>query len=206
MTTKHAAREARANARLAELQLEQARWADLVERASDPLRSGRFKLLGDVDEDGVDGLVDQLHAYAALYDEPQPILLDIDSPGGEATSAFVLYDTLRHYASAGHLLTTRVRGRAASAAGLIFMAGEVRIIGAHAQVMIHQPRVDHTSGQLSDILEEAEGMQWIHDRVRDVYTSRSDVAADRFEPQAIPGEWWIDADLAVRLGIAHHIG
>lgn len=75
--------------------------------------------------------VEQLDTAAAGASR---ILVSINSPGGSVFDAFAIYNALRRHDLP---VTTRVDGVAASAASLIFMAGDERVMPENAMLMIH---------------------------------------------------------------------
>jgi ATP-dependent Clp protease protease subunit len=131
----------------------------IVERASfgeysiDPyskLLADRIVMLGTtVDDVAAGGVMAQL-----LYlDHDQPdrdISLLINSPGGSLTAMTAIYDTMR-YVNAD--IQTVCLGQAGSAAALLLAAGTPgkRTMLPNARVVIHQPALDVSQGQTSDL-------------------------------------------------------
>ena len=66
--------------------------------------------------------------------ETEPVHIMINSPGGDGELAFDMHDHLR---SLGRQITTECTGQCASAASIIFLAGDRRIAGC--PIMIHNP-------------------------------------------------------------------
>ncbi len=66
----------------------------------------------------------------------RPLRVWIDSPGGVLADAFELFGKLRQLRP----LMTIAYGRCESAATVIFMAGNIRVIHEGARFMIHHPR------------------------------------------------------------------
>jgi len=66
--------------------------------------------------------------------ETEPVHIIINSPGGDGELAFNMYDYLR---GLGRTITTECTGQCASAASIIFLAGDRRIAGC--PIMIHNP-------------------------------------------------------------------
>ena len=63
------------------------------------------------------------------------------SPGGGIISGFELFDFMQDLRSKGHKITTGSLGYAASMAGILLQAGDVRWIG-HQSWMIYFPVLD----------------------------------------------------------------
>ena len=86
-------------------------------------------------------------------DPDKDISLYINSPGGEITGLFAIYDTMKFIKPS---VQTICIGQAASAAAVILAAGEPgkRFILPHARVLIHQPH-GGAQGQAVDIQIQA---------------------------------------------------
>ena len=65
----------------------------------------------------------------------ESLVIHINSPGGDAYAGLALYDFIK---SSQIPVTTVVEGIAASAASLIFLAGEKRMMTQNSTIMIHQ--------------------------------------------------------------------
>ncbi len=66
------------------------------------------------------------------------IVIELHSPGGSLATAWKLVGMLEGLRSQGYHITTRVEGFAASAAFIIFQAGDIREIGPLAETMHHE--------------------------------------------------------------------
>ncbi|HZR11903.1 MAG TPA: ATP-dependent Clp protease proteolytic subunit [Acidimicrobiia bacterium] len=109
----------------------------------------RVVFLGtEIDGDSANLVVAQLLHLEAANPE-RDINLYVNSPGGEMTALFAIYDTMQHVAP--DVATTCV-GQAASAAAVILAAGAPgkRAILPHARVLMHQPH-GGVQGQSTDI-------------------------------------------------------
>lgn len=89
-----------------------------------------INLAGDVGTDITDGLVSALLRKF----EPEDVLVNINSYGGDAFEAFAIYNSLRDYPGN---ITTVIKGVAASAAGIIFLAGKRRAVYNKSTFMAH---------------------------------------------------------------------
>ena len=109
----------------------------------------RVVFLGsEIDGDSANLVVAQLLHLEAANPE-RDINLYVNSPGGEMTALFAIYDTMLHVAP--DVATTCV-GQAASAAAVILAAGTPgkRAVLPHARVLMHQPH-GGVQGQSTDI-------------------------------------------------------
>lgn len=92
-----------------------------------------------------------LKQYPKATPQPvEPIILDIQSPGGSVRDGFSLIAVIEQSEAPVH---TRVNGYAFSMAFLLFLAGKERIISRHAEVMYHQLS-SGTEGCLKDIEDD----------------------------------------------------
>jgi ATP-dependent Clp protease protease subunit len=82
-------------------------------------------------------------------DPDKDINLYINSPGGDITSLFAVYDTMQYIKSD---VSTLVMGQAASAAAVLLAAGTTgkRYALPHSRILIHQPH-GGAQGQAVDI-------------------------------------------------------
>jgi ATP-dependent Clp protease protease subunit len=123
------------------------------EYATDPyskLLRERIIFLGTpVDDTAANDVMAQL--LYLDYDNPgRDISLYLNSPGGSITAMTAIYDTMRHISSD---IQTVCLGQAASAAAVLLAAGTPgkRMILPNARVLIHQPAMDVSQGQTSDL-------------------------------------------------------
>ena len=105
-----------------------------------------------VTEDIANLIVAQL-LHLESEDPDKDISLYINSPGGEITGLFAIYDTMQFIKPD---VSTICIGQAASAAAVILASGEAgkRFILPHARVLIHQPH-GGAQGQAVDIQIQA---------------------------------------------------
>jgi len=109
----------------------------------------RIIFLGTPIDDAVSNLVMAQLLHLESDDPDKDISLYINSPGGEITGLFAIYDTMAYIKPD---VTTICMGQAASAAAVLLAAGTKgkRFALPHARVLIHQPH-GGASGQASDI-------------------------------------------------------
>jgi ATP-dependent Clp protease protease subunit len=109
--------------------------------------------------------------YLQYEDNPKPIYLYINSPGGSVISGLAMYDTMKHIKS--EVVTINV-GLAASMSSFILAAGEKgkRLALPHSRIMIHQP-MGGAQGQASDIEVEAQQILRIRKSLTEDYAEMS---------------------------------
>jgi ATP-dependent Clp protease protease subunit len=113
----------------------------------------RIILLGTPIDEHVANLIMAQLLHLESEDPDKDISLYINSPGGEITGLFAIYDTMQFIKPD---VSTICIGQAASAAAVILSAGEKgkRFILPHARVLIHQPH-GGAQGQAVDIQIQA---------------------------------------------------
>jgi ATP-dependent Clp protease protease subunit len=106
--------------------------------------------LGTPIDDGVANLVCAQLLHLESENPDKDINIYVNSPGGEITAMFAIYDTMQ-YVKAD--ITTICYGLAASAAAVLLAAGTPgkRLALPHARVLLHQPAIGGGGGQATDI-------------------------------------------------------
>ncbi|MBP3222313.1 MAG: ATP-dependent Clp protease proteolytic subunit [Actinomycetaceae bacterium] len=110
----------------------------------------RIIFLGvQVDDASADDIMAQLLVLES-QDPDAPITMYINSPGGSFTALTAIYDTMQYIKPQ---IQTVCLGQAASAAAVLLAAGSPgrRLALPNARVLIHQPAMEGTRGQASDI-------------------------------------------------------
>jgi len=113
------------------------------------LLKDRIIFLGSPIDDTVSNLVIAQLLHLESEDPDKDISIYINSPGGEITGLFAIYDTMQFIKCE---VSTICLGQAASAAAVILASGTPgkRFILPHSRVLIHQPH-GGASGQAVDI-------------------------------------------------------
>lgn len=132
------------------------------------------------------------------------ITVKIDSFGGDVNHAIGIYNALR---STGAKITTEYTGWSASAATIIGMAGEKRIIPDNGYLLIHQAQGGKW-GTADNFQSYADFLKSINNTMADIYSSVGGVEKSVIEEQMNVdgglGEW-ITAEKALELGLVNEI-
>jgi ATP-dependent Clp protease, protease subunit len=109
----------------------------------------RIIFLGTPIDDNVGNLIMAQLLHLESEDPDKDINLYINSPGGDITALFAIYDTMAYIKPD---VSTIVMGQAASAAAVLLLAGarSKRFALPHARVLLHQPH-GGAQGQAVDI-------------------------------------------------------
>jgi ATP-dependent Clp endopeptidase proteolytic subunit ClpP len=118
------------------------------------------------------------------------------SPGGSIIDGFELFDFIQHLRSKGHHVTTGTLGMAASMAGILLQAGDVRWVGHQSWLMIHRAAFG-AYGKTFEIEDEVKFVKRIEERILDIFTSRSNLTRNKIKRNWERKDWWISADEAV---------
>lgn len=131
----------------------------------------------------------------------------INSPGGQVIPTFGAYDHLLSLRKRGHHITTVGRGMVASAATILFQAGDERIIGSETSTLIHEISTI-ALGKLPDLEDEVAFAKALQERILNIYVSRcgGKTTKEYLRDHWARKDWWLDADEIIDLGLADEIG
>lgn len=130
----------------------------------------------------------------------RPIVLYILSNGGSIDDMWMLIDVIE--ASQTPVVTVDL-GMAASAAGMVFLAGSKRVMLKHAKVMLHEGSAV-LRGDANKLFDAAE------DYSRDVRRSQEFVLDHTKIPEDVlekhkKDDWYVDAELCLKYGICDQV-
>ncbi len=125
----------------------------------------RLIILGTPIDDTIANLICSQLLFLEYEDSDKDISLYINSPGGDITALFAIYDTMKYIKPD---VSTFCYGQAASAAAVLLAAGAngKRFALPHARILLHQPW-GGAAGQASDIEIQAKEIL----RMRDLLNS-----------------------------------
>jgi ATP-dependent Clp protease protease subunit len=133
--------------------------------------------------------------------EVDQINVHISSPGGVATEGLAIYNTLKNHPSK---VVTICDGIAASAASVIFMAGDERIMNPASLLMVHNPYT-YVSGNSAQLREEADTLDKFSKAMISAYVDASGMSEEQVK-ELLDGAshegTYITADEAVENGLA----
>lgn len=125
------------------------------------------------------------------------INVHINSYGGEVAEGFAIYSTLVNHPAK---VVTYCDGFACSAASVVFMAGDERIMGDTSLLMIHNASTI-AAGTPEELRKAAENLQTISDTSARAYLSRVNLPPETLRGM-MDAETWITPPEAVRWGFA----
>lgn len=99
---------------------------------------GIFYLDSEIEEGMPSMFSMSLLKYHSRADKDKPILVILNSPGGQTNQGFAIYDVLRMIALDGRLVNILCMGTVASMATFVLQAGTKRFSLPHTQFLIHE--------------------------------------------------------------------
>lgn len=124
----------------------------------------------------------------------------INSYGGEVAEATAIYNQLKNNPAK---VTTVCDGFACSAASVIFMAGDERLMNKASRLMIHNA-VTGARGNAAQLRKAAEDLESINELSITAYMSKVNIAQEKLQ-ELMDSESWIKPEDAVAMGFASGI-
>lgn len=121
----------------------------------------------------------------------------INSPGGDMFEGIAIYNRLREHS---HKVSTKVLGMAASAASVIYLAGEEREVASSAFLMIHNCWT-FLAGNRHYLRDVADDMEEFDAAMADLYAETSGQPVESMA-EMMDDETFIRGKRAVELGLA----
>jgi ATP-dependent protease ClpP protease subunit len=140
----------------------------------------------------------------------RPMHIIVDSPGGSVIDGMHLFDQMVTYSERGggpHKITITVRGYAASMAGILLQAADVRKIGPESYLMIHEVS-SFAAGKIGELKDEIKFLDKISDRVANIFVERSKkkISLAKFKSNWNRQDWWLTSKEALDYGFVDEIG
>jgi len=163
-----------------------------------------YQFIGVVNSGSVQYCVQSLTQWARR-DPGCDITIIFNSPGGSVIEGLALYDCISELKAKGHTFTTMARGYAASMGGILLQAGDKRIVGPNAHILIHEVS-SGAIGKTSEIKDELAFIERLQARCVAILAEKSTLTVQQIKRRWTKTDWWLDADEAVSLGFADEIG
>lgn len=128
------------------------------------------------------------------------IVVWIDSWGGDVFAAAGIYNALKEHKGK---VTTKVDGKAVSAASVIAMAGDTVMMSPVSIMMIHNPWL-RTTGEAKDMRHAADVLDEVKETMINAYQIKSRRSRNKIS-QLLDNETWMSAKTAVSEGFADEI-
>jgi ATP-dependent protease ClpP protease subunit len=164
--------------------------------ASEPAMLQIFDQIGE-DWFGGSGISAKAFAEALQSVGQGPLVVEINSPGGNVWDGLAIYNMLRGRQAP---VTTRVVGIAASIASIIALAGDDVEIAEAALFMIHDPS-GMVAGTSEDMRKMADALDQHAEVLAGIYAKRTGRTTDSIRA-AMKAETWFTAGEAITFGLA----
>jgi ATP-dependent Clp protease protease subunit len=162
----------------------------------------RIIFLGTPIDDTIANLVCAQLLHLEAENPDSAINIYINSPGGDITALFAIYDTMQYIKPE---ISTICFGQAASAAAVLLAAGAQgkRLALPHARILLHQPW-GSGGGQASDIEIQAREILRMKDLLNQILARHSGQPLERIEKDT-DRDFVLEADAARDYGIIDEV-
>ena len=140
-----------------------------------------------------DKQVDEALANLDGYD----LTINLNSGGGSVFHGISIYNRLKNH---NGKVTVSVDGYACSAASIIMLAGDERIMQSGSLVMIHEAS-SWTMGNKRHMRKEADLLEKIEDNIVNIYEQYTSLSREELK-ELIEAETWFNGEEAVKYGFA----
>jgi len=162
----------------------------------------RIVFLGTPIDDNVSNLIMAQLLHLESEDPDKDIHLYINSPGGDVSALFAIYDTMQYIKPD---VSTIVMGMAASAAAVLLLAGAKgkRYALPHARVLLHQPH-GQAGGQAVDIEIQAKEISRLRTLLDEIIAQHTGQSFERVSKDT-DRDFILTAEEAVEYGIVDEV-
>jgi len=159
--------------------------------------------LGTPIDDTIANLICAQLIHLESENPDKDINIYINSPGGDITALFAIYDTMQFIKND---IATICLGQAASAAAVLLAAGTKgkRLALPHARVMLHQPYGQVGYGQVTDLEIAAKEILRMRDLLEEILAIHTGQPIERIH-QDTDRDFVIEANEAVEYGIIDEV-
>lgn len=138
---------------------------------------------------------EQLHALKA-----DTVNVEISSYGGDVFAGLAMYNMLR---ASGKKIVTKVMSVAASAASVVFLAGDKRVMPRNTFTMVHNPWTGAV-GNAEELRKTADTLDKVGGALLETYVSRTGLPEDEVRAM-LATDTWLSADESLEKGFATEI-
>lgn len=196
------ARVFEADAAQAEIRLAKAKYERAKELAGDE-HHHLYRFTSQVDQGTARVCMQQLAVWNRNH-KGCDIEIVFTSPGGSIIDGMALYDFLQDLRQDGHKVTTRALGVAASMAGILLQAGDVRVMAPESWLLIHQASFG-AIGSFGAVEDTVEWVKQIQKRIVKIFAARSNLSEKQIERRWHRTDWWISSDDALKFGLVDEV-
>jgi len=125
------------------------------------------------------------------------IVINLNSPGGDAFDGIAIYNRLKKH---NGKVTINIDGWACSAASVIAMAADELVMGLGSMLMIHEAST-LVWGTKTNMRKEADVLENLEDGIIDIYMTKANIVREEIR-NMVDAETWFSASKAVEIGFA----
>jgi ATP-dependent protease ClpP protease subunit len=162
-----------------------------------------YTFYGDVDEENIRACMAELGVWSREF-PGQSLNVVFNTPGGTLVDGRALYDYLLHLRSQGHHLTTLGLGQVSSMGAVLLQAGEIRVIGPNAWMLLHEASSEF-EGTKTNVKRELAQLEREDDQMLRILTERAKMTPAELSEKIKSGDLWLDAKECVEWGFADEI-
>lgn len=146
--------------------------------------------------------LDSISRQSIFYDNIiiEPIVIYIQSPGGDVNAGFSAMDTILQCKSP---IYTVIDGAAASAATLMSVVGTKRFITPHSFALIHQLS-GNIMGNYDDLKDDILNCDLLMEKMKEVYIKYTKISGQTLE-EILKKDIYFNAERCLELGIVDQI-
>lgn len=161
-------------------------------------------LSDEVVREEIEPIIRRIHYYnledcGIPQEDRSPILLFINSPGGENDWAWALIDTMLTSVTPVYTINMAY---CYSAAAYIFLAGNKRFVNRHACFMFHRGEVEASMLGAGQLLDFADFFKESFEDVRRYVLERTRISESLYA-QMVENDWYITAQQSLAFGVSH---
>ena len=156
-----------------------------------------------VGEGSVNQCIDQLTTWHRTKPK-KPITIVFNSPGGAIVAGMALFDFIQEMRRLGHHVTTKALGMAASMAGILLQAGDERVMGKEAWVLLHEASFG-AAGKIGEVDDTVEWVKKVQKRILDIFATRSNLSKSQIERRWKRKDWWLSSTDCLKHGFVDKV-
>jgi len=167
--------------------------------------SNTLNFIGTVDRSSVTAAVDKLHQFS-VTNPGCDIEIVFNSPGGSVIDGMALFDYIRFLRSAGHRITIIALGYAASMAGILLQAGDVRVMAKGSWLLIHEVAFS-AGGKIGEVEDMYQFGLRLKEQAAQIFVERSGgkLTREKLEQKWTRKDWWLSPEESLALGLIDEI-
>ena len=187
--------------RLKEIELERAEleYEEKLREQHDRTQLNYY-FFGEVSEEKVLAAIEKINTWSR-HNQETDLHVTLNSPGGYVVDGLALHDFLLNIPN--HVTITCF-GQASSMGSIILQAGDSRVMGRNALVLIHEPSFG-SYGNMHRHKDTVECSDIMWENMLQILSERSTMSVNEIRKQAQRKDWWLSANEALKLGFVDEV-